>query len=152
MRVILIASLAALLVGCATSAAVDIKGATSIVDEFQQRLRSGDTQAALQLLEQPLLVYEVGGVERSRDEYAAEHLGADAAFLKGATVRQLSRREGGSGEVAWVATETEVTTAGDNPKVYLSTETMVLTRTAQGWRISHIHWSSRARRNVPAGT
>lgn len=48
------------------------------------------------------------------------------------------------GDIAWVGTESTVShdKAGKSA-ASLSTETMVLGKTAQGWKIVHIHWSSR---------
>lgn len=49
-----------------------------------------------------------------------------------------------AGDLAWVGTESEMHASKDGvPMTLLSSETMVLARTADGWRIVHIHWSSR---------
>jgi ketosteroid isomerase-like protein len=85
-------------------------------------------------------VLESGGAERSRAEYLQHHARADAEFLKGARVRVLRRTARAEGALAWVATESELEAGG---KTHLGTETMVLARSAGGWRIVHIHWSSR---------
>lgn len=51
------------------------------------------------------------------------------------------------GATAWVGTESEVHTSKDGKALtLLSTETMVLKQTAAGWRIVHIHWSSRPKK------
>ncbi|WP_379655388.1 nuclear transport factor 2 family protein [Pseudoxanthomonas sp. UC19_8] len=51
------------------------------------------------------------------------------------------------GELAWVGSESELHASKDGkPLTLLSTETMVLKRGTQGWRIVHIHWSSRPKR------
>lgn len=113
------------------------------VDSFQTLLASGDTAGAAKLLEPTVLIYEGGEAERSRDEYASHHLQADAQFLKDAKSRVLSRAGNAAGNLAWVATESELTTAGNKPTKFIITETMVLMRAAQTWRIAHIHWSSR---------
>jgi mono/diheme cytochrome c family protein/ketosteroid isomerase-like protein len=117
-------------------------GAAAAVDRFQQLLAQGDTKGAAELLDAMVLIYEGGGAEKSREEYASHHLSADAKFLKGAKVRVLSRSGNAVGDLAWVATESEITTAGSAPTKLLTTETMVLKRDASGWRVAHIHWSS----------
>ncbi|MEO8061612.1 MAG: c-type cytochrome [Pseudomonadota bacterium] len=121
------------------------KAAAARVDDFQKLLASGDTNGAATLLEPAVLIYESGEVERSRAEYASHHLKADAAFLKGADVRVLSRDGNAIGDVGWIATETEIKTKGSKPLELITTETMVLSRGPQGWHVAHIHWSSRPR-------
>jgi mono/diheme cytochrome c family protein/ketosteroid isomerase-like protein len=115
----------------------------AVVDQFFRALASGDTNTASALLDPAVLIYESGGVERSRSEYAAEHLGADAAFLKSDTHKMISRTGGAVGDLAWVATEARLTSQGAKPADLVSTETMILRKQPGGWRIIHIHWSSR---------
>ena len=68
----------------------------------------------------------------------------DAAFLKTATQEVSARTGDSAGDLAWVASEQRITgTSRDKPVDILSTETMVLQKTRDGWRIVHIHWSSR---------
>jgi ketosteroid isomerase-like protein len=78
---------------------------------------------------------------RPRNHILRQH-SADAEFLATATVKRLSRTGKVSGDLAWTATEAQITTRGEKPADILSTETMLLRRTPQGWRIAHIHWSS----------
>lgn len=115
----------------------------AVVDRFFRALASGDSKSASGLLDSKVLIYESGGAERSRAEYESHHLGADAAFLKTATHRMLSRAGDAIGDLAWIATESRLTTQGVKAADLVSTETMVLRKTSQGWRIVHIHWSSR---------
>jgi ketosteroid isomerase-like protein len=120
--------------------------AAETVDSFQKRLAQGDTNGAAQLLDPAVLIFEGGGAEKSRDEYAAHHLKSDAEFLKNAEVRQLSRTGNGVGDFAWVATESELKATGAKPVDLITTETMILQRGPDGWRVAHIHWSSRPKR------
>lgn len=122
----------------------DAAQAVAVVDRFSQELAAGNTRAASALLDVDVVIHESGGVERSRAEYAAHHLEADARFMQSATRRLLARTSGASGDLAWVASETELSrTVEGKPKRSIMTETMVLQRSAAGWRIVHIHWSSR---------
>jgi ketosteroid isomerase-like protein len=58
------------------------------------------------------------------------------------------RRARVSGDLSWVATESELHATDDGkPMTLLSTETMVLRKTDGGWRIVHIHWSSRPKKS-----
>lgn len=116
---------------------------TGAVDQFFDALASGNADAASALLDPAVVIYESGGVERSRSEYAAEHLGADMAFLKSARHKVLSRTGDARGDLAWVATESQLTAQGAGAADIVGTETMVLRKQPGGWKIIHIHWSSR---------
>lgn len=121
----------------------DTRAAGAIVNAFHAALERGDTRAAAALLANDALIYESGGVERGKAEYAAHHLAADATFAK-ATTRVVNRQAGGAdGRTAWIASES--TTKGsfkNKPINSVSTETMILRRDRIGWRIVHVHWSS----------
>ncbi|HJU38766.1 MAG TPA: nuclear transport factor 2 family protein, partial [Tahibacter sp.] len=122
----------------------------AVVDAFGKALAAGDTAAALALLDPSVTILESGGAERSRDEYAAHHLGADAAFLRAATITPLARTGDAVGALAWVGSETRIAAVSKGKPVKLaSTETMVLKNTPDGWRIVHIHWSSRPDTSSP---
>ena len=52
-----------------------------------------------------------------------------------------------SGDLAWVASDNDMVIHQDGkPVTIASAETMVLRRTGGGWKIVHIHWSSRTRK------
>ena len=127
--------------------AAEAAEAAAVVDAFHAALTQGDTAAALTLLDPEVMIFEEGGAERSREEYASHHLGADAAFAA-ATEATLARRSGrADGDVAWITSEGRTTGQFNGRAVdRLTVETMVLRRHADGWRIHHIHWSSRAPR------
>lgn len=127
------------------------RAAAAVVDAFHAALRRGDTRAALALLAEDALIFEAGGVERGKREYAAHHLGADSEFSR-AVPSTLTRRSGGvNGNLAWVASEgrTRGTFRGSAVD-RVTTETMVLRRIAGAWKIAHIHWSSAAARKQAA--
>lgn len=119
--------------------------AARVVDAFHTALSKGDTRAALALLADDVLIYEGGGVERSKAEYASHHLAADAAFTKAVPGRTTRRAGTAVGDVAWIASEGRITGRYKDKAVdRVSAETMVLRRAASGWLITHIHWSSDA--------
>lgn len=121
--------------------------AVDVVERFNAALGSGDLETVEKLLAPDVLVLESGGAERSREEYLGHHAASDAEFLKGAHRQLLRQRARVSGGLAWVGSESELhTQADDKPLTLLSTETIVLRKTAEGWRIAHIHWSSRTKR------
>jgi ketosteroid isomerase-like protein len=122
----------------------DAAAAVATIERFSVALAAGQIDRAAADLDPKVLILESGGVERSRDEYLAGHAKADAAFLKSAHVALKRRSAHASGDLAWVASESEVHAMKDDRVLSIdSTETMVLHRTAEGWKIVHIHWSSR---------
>lgn len=118
--------------------------AATVVDAFHAALKIGDTSKARSLLDDAVLIFEAGGAERSRSDYAAHHLPADAAFAKLATETLSRRSGGGGGNFAWVASEGAVRPQAEGKaQPRITTETMILEKTAGAWRIVHVHWSSR---------
>lgn len=122
------------------------QGAAATVDAFHLALRRGDTRLAAALLAEDALIFEGGGVERSKQEYASHHLAADAAFSK-AVRSVLTRRAGNSnGVLAWIASEGRTTgTYKGKALDQITAESVVLRRTGRTWKIVHIHWSSAAK-------
>lgn len=118
------------------------------VDAFHAALGRGDTDAAMAQLADGVLIFEEGGAEASRAEYATHHLAADAAYAAATRATTTRRTVRIQGKLAWVASEGRVTGAyRGKPVDRLTAETMILTRAGAAWRIAHIHWSSR----VPPG-
>lgn len=119
--------------------------AASVVDAFHAALENGDTEAALALLAEDVLIFEGGAAERSKAEYAQHHLAADAAFSAAVPTTRSRRMARAIADSAWVASESRTTGQfNGRPVDSTSVETMILRRQADGWRIMHIHWSSRA--------
>ena len=117
--------------------------AVKVVDAFSAALKAADFDKVKQLLDAKVLVLESGGSERGRDEYMSQHALADAMFLRKAKSQLRYRQAHAEGSFAWVATETELQSEENGkPLLLLSTETMLLKNSLQGWKILHIHWSS----------
>ena len=113
------------------------------VDAFHAALASEEPRNALDLLREDVLIFESGGVERSRAEYASHHLAADAAYSAAVRRTLVRRSHGKAGNAAWVTSVETVAGAYHGRTINSrSVETMLLARTAGTWRISHIHWSS----------
>lgn len=123
------------------------RGAAATVDAFHAALRKGDTRSASAMLASDVLIFEGGGVERTKAEYEAHHLAADAAFTQ-AVPSVLTRRAGHAlGPTAWIASEGRTMgTYKGKPVDRVTAETMVLRRTGRDWKIVHIHWSSAAKK------
>ena len=135
----------------AAAADVDVpaaaEAAVDVAERFNTALSNGDLDTVGSLLAADVLILESGGAERSREEYLGHHAVSGAAFLKGAHRQLLRQRARVAGEFAWVGTESELHAQKDGkPLTVQSTETMVLKQTTDGWRIAHIHWSSRTKR------
>ena len=114
------------------------------VKAFHAAVSSASADQVKALLDPKVLIMEGGNVERSRKEYASHHLPADLKFMS--SIRyQLQRQTGDTvGDLAWVASEASLTGESGGKSVDLvSTESLVLKKTASGWKIVHIHWSSR---------
>lgn len=123
----------------------DAEAAASIVDAFHLALGRNDAKAALALMADEAIIFEGGHAERSKSEYASHHVGADAAYASAVPSRLLRRSGVSDAGMASIISETRTTGRyKDKPVDRVSTETMVLRKTSDGWRIVHIHWSSRA--------
>ena len=115
-----------------------------VLAAFHAALAAGDQAKAAELLAPDITIYESGYVERSRAEYAGHHLPEDIAFAKTSTTKlvQTTERIEGNLAVIWQETETKAKVKG-KPLHILGTETSVLQRNGDSWRIVHVHWSSR---------
>lgn len=121
----------------------DPSTAVGTVAAFHAALASGDTTAALGLLAEDVMIFESGGVESNRAEYADHHLQADAAFSAAVPRTLVSRTQGETADMAWVLSiETVTGTFRERAINSRSVETMLLRRIQGQWRIAHIHWSS----------
>ncbi len=128
------------------AAMVDSSAVASVVTKYHEALTSGDSAAVLALLSEDAVILESGGVE-TRAEYRSHHLPGDIAFAKAVRSQRGSVLVRVRGDVAW-ASSTSTTQGEMNGRAINSSgaELMVLVRTPGGWKISAIHWSSRARR------
>jgi ketosteroid isomerase-like protein len=121
------------------------RDAAAIVDRFHAALKAGDAADAASLLDEAVLIYEDGDAEHDKAQYVASHLPSDIAFSSG-VVETIAKRSGSlSGMLAFVATEGHTQGSYHGRTISLSTtESMVLRLGKDGWRIVHIHWSSKA--------
>ena len=132
----------------AAGAQVDVPeeayAAAATVDRFLSALAAGDLNRAGTELDPRVVILESGSGEYTAAEYLEGHAKHDAEFLKAAHHKPGRRTARASGDLAWVASESELHVQKDGkPAVILSAETMVLRSTDADWKIVHIHWSSR---------
>jgi ketosteroid isomerase-like protein len=123
------------------------QAAAATADRFFAGLSAGDLDRAGAELDPDVIILESGGAEHSAAEYLGGHAKDDAEFLKTAQQKPGRRTARVSGDLAWVVTESDLHVQQDGkPVTIASAETMVLRATDAGWKILHIHWSSRVRK------
>lgn len=112
--------------------------------QFRAALAAGDAQRAASLLSEDVLIYEGGGVERSKAEYASHHLGGDIAFSQATQFTLGQRNVRVFGDIAIATSESRTTGRYRDRDLNLrGTETMIMRKEREQWRIIHIHWSSK---------
>ncbi len=115
-----------------------------VVNALHAAMANGDGDAVLAQLASDVVIFESGGAEMSRDEYASHHLGGDLQFAAATDHEILEQSSVISGELAYVLTRSRTTGALRERQIdSLGVETMVLQRRDAGWQIIHVHWSSR---------
>jgi ketosteroid isomerase-like protein len=127
----------------APAAVPPASGALAVVERFERALQSGDRDGVLACLAPEVVIFEHGGAELSRDEYAHHHLGGDLDYLRGTATKRTDRKLLDGGDRVVVLTRSE--TRGDykgKPVASAGTETLVLERRGDDWTITHVHWSS----------
>jgi ketosteroid isomerase-like protein len=131
----------------ASAQPTDSAAVATVVERYHGALARGDSVEALSLLADDAVILESGDME-SRSEYRAHHLPADIAFARAVQEKRSPLRVTVRGDAAW-ATSTSTTRGRFRGKAVnsIGAELMVLTRTANGWKITAIHWSSRSRRS-----
>lgn len=126
----------------ASSDEPDLTTPDGTVDAFHAALRSGDETTVEALLGPDVVIFEGGGSERSFEEYASHHMGADMAFVSQMNSTVLERDVLMEGDTARVLTEGRMTgTYNEREYDEATLETIILERSGEGWRIVHIHWS-----------
>jgi len=142
-----VASLAASVPATPAQAAMSASTPLAVVEQFHAAMKRGDADAVAALMADDAVIYEQGWVEVSKEEYVAGHLPGDIAYSAGMTDQVVSRRVSTSGAFAVVMTQSRTSgTYEGKPVDREGTETMVLKRVKGGWLITHIHWSSHAKK------
>jgi hypothetical protein len=120
------------------------KEAAQVVDAFMAALVGGQLDQARERMAPNAVVVADGYVLGERDDYIDGAAKGDAEALR-TVQRELVRRDARAGaDVAWVVSEKRLRVAGaqQGPSEVV-VETMLLAKTAAGWKITHIHWSGR---------
>lgn len=136
----------ALLLSCVAQVSAQ-ESPADVANRFHDLLASGDSLGALALLVPDVVIFESGRVEASREEYRSHHLGTDVQFASSVKREIIDQRTEMMGDYVLMLTQTRVSgTFREREINNLGVETLVLRRTAEGWRIVHVHWSSRRER------
>lgn len=136
-------SVGVLLVCCAVPVSAQ-QSPVDVANRFHELQAAGDSLGALALMASDVVIFESGGVEASREEYRSHHLGVDVQFASSVEREIVDQQTQTMGEHALVLTQTRVTgTFREREINSRGVETLVLRRTPEGWRIVHVHWSSR---------
>lgn len=113
------------------------------VEAFHKALRIGDGKAALAFMARDVSVFEQGFEETSRDSWGSKQLPDANQFAKQTERRVLRRESSQDTSTASVISTTLTTGEFDGRKLELEgTETMLLRREGDEWKIAHIHWSA----------
>ena len=114
-----------------------------VADAFSAALRSGDEDGLRAMMAPDAVIAEGGQAELSFEEYAGHHMKSDMSFMTMMNVQLQDRKVFQAGDMATVISQSEMNGTYKGEAVHLrSMETMVLMRNADGWKITHIHWSS----------
>lgn len=130
----------------AQSTAADSAAVAATVRAYHEAVARGDSAAALRLLAADAQILESGAVE-TREEYRSHHLTADIEFAHAVPANRSALQVTLTGDVAWASATSTMQGSFRGQAVNLvGAELVVLSKTAAGWVIRAIHWSSRTPR------
>lgn len=124
----------------------DSAAAVGAVEQFHAALAAADSARAVGLLSDDVLILESGAVQ-TRAEYLSGHLGADMKASQGPKGERTALKVTVVGDAAYVVSKTITPPTGAQGSTGSeSAELMLVSKTATGWKIRAVHWSSRRRR------
>jgi ketosteroid isomerase-like protein len=116
--------------------------AGKVITQFHKAIKKGYQKKARSLLDDNVIIFEGGKVERSADDYANHHMIADMKYLAKIHTEVLEHSVKVVGNTAYSMSLTKST--GQVKGKYINSEgmeSMVLQKKEGKWRIVHIHWS-----------
>ena len=117
--------------------------AAKAVQAFHAAINNADEVAARNLLDNAVLIFEGGGVERSADQYASHHMKSDLAFMANMKITVLEQQVNQKGDMAIAVSRTQLQGQHKDKDIDItSMETMALEKKNGQWKIVHIHWSN----------
>ena len=112
-----------------------------VVLMFHKALKEQDGETAKSFLVDDIVIFESGGIDRSAEEYASDHMLLDMNYLSSIYSELI---EHSVQHLSGTATSLTVSIYTDKSgKTYRSLETAVLRQIDGQWKISHIHWSTK---------
>ncbi|MBT8112363.1 MAG: nuclear transport factor 2 family protein [Gammaproteobacteria bacterium] len=118
--------------------------AGKLVIEFHNALENGNATRVRELLDDNILIFEGGGVERSADQYTSHHMISDMAFLKSIDIKILEQQVKVHGNSAVAMSRSKMSGNYKEKEIDIdSMETMVLNKKNGQWKITHLHWSNK---------
>lgn len=113
-----------------------------VVERFHRALKGKNKKAAMKQLDDSVLIYEEGGVERSAKEYASHHLISDMTFMSKMKVKLIEHQVEVFGNLAVSSSRSKIDGDYNKKKINKTTmETIVLKKHKDKWKIIRIHWS-----------
>ena len=125
------------------------QGPTEVAAAYLKAMESGDLDAAETLFAPQSSIFESGGQEGDWQHYREHHIGPELSAIKSFSISQgepevEESQDGSMALVAWpIKYRIELE---DRLIESIGTVTFVLVRGADGLRIRHLHWSSRAQK------
>ena len=124
----------------------DSAAAVGAVEQFHAALSAADSARAISWLTEDVMILESGNIQ-TRADYLGGHLGADIKASQGSKAERTVVKVTVTGDVAVVVSRSITPATGAQGSTASEmAELVVLSRTAGGWKIRAIHWSSRRRR------
>ena len=142
---VLVAATTLSLSSCSSASVPSESEVISVVEAFYGAIKKGDAAAAMGVIAPDAVFLESGKLE-TRAEYEMNHLPADIEFEKSVPMKRGALRVVVSGDAAWTTCTTELRGTFQGRTIdSIGTEMIVLSRTAGGWQIRAVSWTSRAR-------
>ncbi len=124
----------------------DSASAVASVAQFHAALGAADSVRAVSLLAEDVMILESGAIQ-TRSDYLGHHLGADMKGSAGSKAVRSVVRVTLAGNTAMVVSKSISPPSGAEGNTGSEmAELMVLSKTATGWQIRAVHWSSRRRK------
>lgn len=122
----------------------DNQSALDFAKSFHAALFGGDFDVVAQSFSPDAVIFENGVREKSLEDYLEHHLKPEMPMLKASERQILQQDVLTSADAVTISTASNISmTAKGKVYDFLSVETMVLSNQADGWKVTHIHWSSR---------
>jgi ketosteroid isomerase-like protein len=143
---LLLGALAPVLNVGAQASKADSVGAVAAVTQFHAALGAADSVRAVSLLADDVMILESGAIQ-TRSDYLGHHLGADMKGSAGSKAERSVVRVSLNGSTAIVVSKSmSPPTGAEGNTGSEMAELMVLSKSASGWQIRAVHWSSRRRK------